>query len=272
MALTVNTNVASLNVQKSLAHGSDALSASMTRLTSNLRINSAKDEVAAISIADKLKSQMQNSNRQIQSSMDTISLLQTADGALNETHSMLVRMKDLASHSTSSDSDSNRSLSMQSEFAELAKNITNIGNTTSFNGRFILNGPSEIETQSTAFFAESRSIKVNDMRSEALGVSDLSISTVADGREAISKIDEALKLVNEQRAAFGKEQNHIEHTVSSLSTSTLEKTTSTSRINDLDFATETAALTRNLMLSQAGTSILAQANSLPNNVLQLLRG
>lgn len=270
MALTVNTNVASLNVQKNLGRASDALSNSMTRLSSGLRINSAQDELARLSIADKVKSQMENSNRPIRFATDTIALLQTGEGALNETHSMLIRMRDLATQSVNqSYSDSDRSL-MQSEFADVAKHITTNGNYASFNGHSILNGSYEIQTQSAAFFDESRSIKINDMRSEALGVSDLSISTVEGGKEAISKIDEALKMVDEQRTIFGKEGNYLVNQIFSM-TSRVNNTSPLGRIHESDFASETANLVKQKVLQQAGQSVLAQANSLPSAVLKLLQ-
>lgn len=270
MAISINSNIVSLEAQAKLNRNSDAVSNSLQKLSSNLRVNSSSDEVSLISVASKMKFQMENSNQQIKSAMETNSILQTASAALDQTQSTLSRMKDLATKSADASTDSNSRLSMHSEFASLAKEITKISNDTNFNGKNILSGSYERELQSAV--GESSSIKFNDMSSEALGVSNLSISTAEGGLDALSKIDEALKMVNEQRSTFSKEQSHINENIFSLSLNTNNQTTANQKL-DANSAAEKISLTKLQMLSQLGSSMLAQANNLPpSHALFLLRG
>lgn len=268
--MRIQNNLSAIFAQNKLASNNVNLSKSIEKLSSGFRLNrQAGLDTAAI---DKIRGDMAKLNAPIRFKQDTVSLMQTAEGALSHTTDLLNRMRQLASQSSNhTNSDSDR-VELQQEFDNVAKEVTRIGESTSFNGYTLLDGSKEVQTESAVYGPENRYVKFNDMRAEALGVADLSLSSVDSSRDAISKIEEALNLVNEQRSAIGNEQNRLISESISAASNTENLNSAESRIRDADMAQEMASFTKHLMLSQAGSAILSQANSLPNGALSLLRG
>jgi len=274
MSLFVQTNVASLNGQRNLSSSTNALSTSMQRLSSGMRINSAKDDAAGLQISNRLTSQINGLGVAQRNAQDGISMAQTAEGALGESTAILQRMRDLAVQSANgSNSDEDR-LSLNKEVTALQTELTRIAEKTSFGDRSLLQGSfgGGVEFQVGAKANETITVTIGSMGASAIGVSAgaVGVSTAASAQNAIDKIDTAIATIDSQRADLGAIQNRFEHTISNLANVQENVSASRSRIRDTDFATETAAMTRNQILQQAGTSILAQANQLPQSALSLL--
>jgi flagellin len=251
MALTINTNVASLNAQRNLNSSANALGKSMQRLSSGLRINSAKDDAAGSAISDKMHAQIRGLNQAVRNANDGISLAQTAEGALQETTNILQRMRELAVQGgndtlTTSDRDA-----VAAELLQLGKEISRIADTTA---------------------SQVISIAVStSMTASALSVNSLVVTSNGDAGDAISAIDAALSAVASTRSQLGAVQNRLESTISNLSNISENISSARSRILDADIAQETSNMTKNNILQQAGVSILAQANQAPNLAMSLLR-
>jgi len=274
MSLFVQTNVASLNGQRNLNSSTGALSTSMQRLSSGMRINSAKDDAAGLQISNRLTSQINGLGVAQRNAQDGISMAQTAEGALGESTAILQRMRDLAVQSANgSNSDEDR-LSLNKEVSALQTELTRIADKTAFGDRSLLQGSFKdgVDFQVGAKANETITVTITSMGASALAVESgaLEVSTAAGAQTAIGLIDDAIKTVDSQRADLGAIQNRFEHTISNLANVQENVSASRSRIRDTDFATETAAMTRNQILQQAGTSILAQANQLPQSALSLL--
>ncbi|MDO9281077.1 MAG: flagellin [Methylotenera sp.] len=389
MAAVINTNIASLNTQRNLSSSQSALNTSIQRLSSGLRINSAKDDAAGLAIANRMDSQVRGLNVAIRNSNDGISLAQTAEGALGKVGDMLQRMRELAVQSVNSTNSQTDRDALQSEVGQLKEEIGRLATTTKFNGTALIDGsftakdfqvganagetitlasvgnaslaalgtltpPSTFESTTaaltgttagaasavvngvtisftasttdaltrTAFaaafttaqgsnaelanitfdatagtltksipqagaVAADASITIGTLSNVAglasstgaavtataeTGIANLTVSTAADANSALSAIDTALTSINSSRATLGAVQNRFESVVANLQVAAENQTSAKSRIMDADFAAETANLTRGQILQQAGTAMLAQANSLPNGVLALLRG
>ncbi|NRA54656.1 MAG: flagellin FliC [Gammaproteobacteria bacterium] len=273
MSLFVQTNVASLNGQRNLGNSTNALSTSMQRLSSGLRINSAKDDAAGLQISNRLTSQINGLGVAQRNAQDGISMAATAEGALQESTNILQRMRDLAVQSANgSNSDADRT-SIGKEISALQTELTRIAEKTSFGDQTLLDGSfSKVDFQVGAKANETIQVDIGSMDAETLAVDsgDIGVSVASAAQDAISKIDTAIATVDAQRADLGAVQNRFEHTISNLANVQENVSASRSRIRDTDFATETAAMTRNQILQQAGTSILAQANQLPQSALSLL--
>jgi flagellin len=282
MAAFINTNTSSMNAQRNLNASQSSLTTSLQRLSSGLRINSAKDDAAGLAIADRMTSQIRGNNVAIRNANDGISLAQTAEGALGKMGDSLQRMRELAVQSrnaTNSDSDKD---ALNGEFAELAKEVVRVAGGTTFNGKAILGtGAGTLDFQVGAGTAgeDTISLVTTDMTADTsiTAVTGATVSigagkTTADIGTVIDDIDTALETINTQRSSYGATQNRFESVVANLQVSVESQSASRSRIMDTDFAAETANLTRGQILQQAGTAMLAQANSLPNGVLSLLRG
>ena len=281
MALTVNTNVASLNVQKNLGRASDALSTSMTRLSTGLKINSAKDDAAGLQIATRMISQIRGQTMAIKNANDGISIAQTAEGAMQEQTNILQRMRELAIQSSNSTNSDDDRLALNKEFAQMSDELTRIAESTQLNGKNLLDG----STPTMAFQVGSNSgtgtqisISLNDLRattlsvdSGAIAISGADSDIKANFESAISAIDEALKNINTNRADLGAAQNRLTSTISNLQNMNENTSAALGRVQDTDFAAETAQLTKQQTLQQASTSILSQANQLPSAVLKLLQ-
>ncbi len=274
MALTVNTNIASLNTQRNLSNSSNALQTSMQRLSTGSRINSAKDDAAGLQISNRLTAQIGGLTVAARNANDGISMAQTAEGALQETTNLLQRMRDLAVQASNGSYSGDDRASLDKEFQALAGEIDRIADTTSFGkGVKLLDGSAGTVTfQIGAMAAETL-----DVEFKAMAMSDLvsggagDIANFDNAQKAISAMDDALKAVDEQRADLGAFQNRMSSTIANLSNIAENTAAARGRIQDTDFAAETANLSKNQILQQAGTAILAQAKQLPQAVLSLLQ-
>ena len=263
---TINTNVMSLTAQRNLSQSQSTLATSMERLSSGLRVNSAKDDAAGLAIAERMNTQVRGMNVAIRNANDGISLSQTAEGGLNEVGNMLQRMRELAVQSangTNSDSDKDN---LQAEFAELTEEITRIGETTQFNGRFVLGADAgAFDFQVGANVGEQLTITTT-----AVAAVTADIGATGDADAAITAIDTAIDTVTSQRANFGAVQSRFESAINNLQIGVENQSAARGRIVDADFAVETANMTRAQILQQAGNAMVSQANSAPQSVLQLL--
>jgi flagellin len=282
--LGVNTNVASLAVQTNLNKASDALTTSMTRLSSGLKINSAKDDAAGLQIATKETSQIRGQTVAIKNANDGISMAQTAEGALQESTNILQRMRELAVQSANDSNSSTDRVALNSEFTQMSAELTRISSSTNLNGKNLLDGSAGTMnlqvgsntgsantitlTLSTSFDANTLGVGSSVSITGTGGASGTAASTVAN---AITAIDAALQTINSTRANLGASQNRLSSTISNLQNVNLNATAALGRIQDTDFAAETANLTKQQTLQQASTSVLAQANQLPSAVLKLLQ-
>jgi flagellin len=265
MAAVINTNIASLNTQRNLSASQSSLNSSIQRLSSGLRVNSAKDDAAGLAVATRMDAQIRGMNVAIRNSNDAISFAQTAEGALGKVTDALQRMRELSVQSANGSlSDADRT-NLQAEFSQLDAEITRLAG-TKFNGTNVF-GAAATVFQVGANATDT--ISVTAVAAPAADGGD--ISTAAGATTAIGTIDTALDTINTNRATLGAVQNRFESVISSLQVNVENASAAKSRIMDADFAAETANLTRGQILQQAGTAMLAQANSLPNNVLSLLR-
>jgi flagellin len=277
----INTNVMSLNAQRNLSSSSSALSTSIQRLSTGLRVNSAKDDAAGLAIANRMDAQARGMNVSIRNANDGISLAQTAEGALGKVTDMLQRMRELAVQSANSTNTLTDRASLNAEFRQLGDEINRTLTTTRFNGQAILAGSAgslQFQIGANNAATDQLTITTNNMSTNAnvlaVSTSAAVISGATGGTAAamITTIDTALDTVNSERATYGAVQNRFEAVISNLQIAAENQTAARSRIMDADFARETAALTRAQILQQAGTAMLAQANSAPQSVLSLLRG
>lgn len=277
MAAVINTNIASLNAQRNLGTSQANLSTSIQRLSSGLRINSAKDDAAGLSIATRMDSQIRGSNVAIRNANDAISYSQTADSALGSVTDTLQRMRDLAVQSSNATNNAGDRLNLNAEFSQLQAEVTRITGNTKFNGNVVLNGTANTfqvgaDTTDTIAVTGTDLTAATSKTAIAADATTNDVTTAAKASLAMTAIDTALNEVNTERATFGAVQNRFNSVVSNLQSRVENTSAAKSRIMDADFAAETANLTRGQILQQAGTAMLAQANSLPNGVMALLRG
>ena len=279
MAISVNTNLFSLNAQRQLSGSQASLATSMQRLSSGLRINSAADDAAGLAISQRMNAQVRGMNVAIRNANDGISLAQTADGALASVGDSLQRMRELAvqsRNSTNSDSDKE---SLNLEFGQLSSEIGRVLAGTTFNGKAILGGNAgtlTFQVGANVTTNDSIDISTTNLTTDTAitTVTGASIGSASDATAiatVITDIDSAIDKVNSQRAVFGASQNRFNSVVSNLKTSVENQSAAASRITDADFAAETANMSRAQILQQAGTAMVAQANSLPQSVLRLLQ-
>lgn len=266
MAAVINTNVASLNTQRNLNASQSSLNTSIQRLSSGLRVNSAKDDAAGMAIATRMDSQVRGMNVAMRNANDAISFAQTAEGGLSKVTDALQRMRELAVQSANGSNSAGDRTNLDAEFQELAAEVTRIGSATKFNGTAVFGG------SATTFQIGADSGDTISVSAVAAATITGSVSTAAAATTALGAIDTALDATNTKRATLGAVQNRFEAVVGNLLVASENQSAAKSRIMDTDFAVETANLTRGQILQQAGTAMLAQANSLPNNVLSLLRG
>ncbi|GAB6877615.1 flagellin N-terminal helical domain-containing protein [Thermaerobacter litoralis] len=271
--MRINHNVAALNAWRNLSQTNGLLNKSLERLSSGLRINRAADDAAGLAISEKMRSQIAGLQTAQRNAQDAISLIQTAEGALNETHSILQRMRELAVQAASdTNTDADRQL-IQKEVTQLIAEITRIGDTTEFNTQKLLDGSFASKVfQIGANNNQTIQVTIGDMRAAALGVDTVDVSTQAGAASAITALDSAISNVSGQRADLGAIQNRLEHTIANLGVAVENLQAAESRIRDVDMALEMANFTRNQILLQSGTAMLAQANAMPQAVLQLLGG
>jgi flagellin len=262
MSLTINTNVASLNAQRNLNTTQNALSKSMERLSSGMRINSAADDAAGLAISVGMNAQVKSMNQAIRNANDGVSLAQTAEGTLSETTNILTRMRELAMQSATGTINDTQRTSIENEFKQLSSEIDRISGpatTVSF----------QIGTNNGA--TDTISLTTTAGTVSALGIGSTTVSTQAGSQAALANIDTALASVSTLRGTLGAVQNRLQSTISNLQVNVENTSAALSRIRDVDVAAETANMTRANILVQAGVSILAQANQTPQAALKLLQ-
>jgi len=274
MPLYIQTNVASSVAQNSLARTQNMLAMNFSKLSSGFRINSAADDAAGLGIAKSFEAQVRSLTVAERNANDGISMAQTADGAAEQQQSLLVRMRELAVQGSNGTLSSNDSDNLNTEFQALVSEIDRIANVTSFNGTNLLATSASVTFQVGINDSTDNRISVTfgSANSTNLGVSGLTISTIGNSQGAITTLDTAIQRLSQVRARYGTAVNRLQGAVSNLQTLQTNTAASLSRIRDVDIATETSALARNQVLSQAGASVLSQANSAPQLALSLLRG
>jgi flagellin len=275
MGIIIQTNVASLESQRNLNYNQSQLQVSFNRLCSGFRINSAKDDAAGLAISESLKSQIRSFSVAERNASDGISMAQTAEGALNEVHGILGRMRELAVQAANGSLTSTDRGFLQTEFSSLQAEITRIQGSAKFNGRILVGStPQTITLQVGLDNTASDQIAVTlggvSLATISASATLISGSTASGALASLSTIDNAISDVSTSRSSFGAAMNRLETAQSSISTMRLNLSAANSRIRDVDVATETAVLARNQVLSQAGVSVLGQANQLPQLALSLL--
>ena len=293
MALLVNTNIASLTAQRNLAQSTTALGKTFQRLSSGLRVNSSADDSAGLAISDRMSASIRGLNQAVRNANDTISVIQIAEGAMWETTNALQRMRELAVQAANDTYTHQDRQDLQKELNQLVSEINRIADTTEFNNQLLIQGSFSGGKifQVGANTNQTLIVSITTMRASALGVdteaagTDVGIlasfgqggsvaganNNQSAANSAIQLIDNAIDSVTSMRAVLGAHQNRFEAVISNLSSMSLNTSQAKSRILDADMAAETAELTQNNILQQAGTAILAQANQQPSIILQLLR-
>lgn len=274
MGLRIVHNMEAINAHRNLSTTSLYLSKSMEKLASGLRINRAADDAAGLAISELLRSQVKGLNQAIRNAQDGVSLIQTAEGALNEVHAILQRMRELAVQSANGIyTDSNRA-NINAEYQQLVSEITRIADTTEFNTLKLIASSgiqATVTFQVGANANQTISVSMTSMDATTLGVGGTDVTTVANATAAITAIDAAINKVSAFRSDLGAVQNRLEHAIANLGVAAENLTASESRIRDVDMAQEMMEFTKLQILQQAGTAVLAQANASSQAVLQLLR-
>ncbi len=279
MALVINTNVAALNAQRNLTSSQSSLHKSMQRLSSGLRINSAKDDAAGLAISDRMTSQIRGLNQAARNANDGISMAQTAEGALQETGNLLQRMRELSVQAANDTNTAQDRASLDAEFSQLKDEIDRIATTTSFNNQNLLSGGFAGSGAATfhvgANANQTISLTIGAATTASLGsgtanITGAGISNRSAANSAIGVIDAAISDVDTLRGDLGAVMNRLESTIANLSNVSENISASRSRIVDADIALETSAMTKNNILQQAGVSVLSQANQSPQLALSLL--
>ena len=269
--MVVQHNLSAMNTSRQLNGVTSSLSKSTEKLSSGYRINRAADDAAGLSISEKMRSQIRGLNKASDNAQDGISLIQVAEGALNETHSILQRMNELATQAANDTNTSTDRKAIQQEVDQLTSEIDRIRSTTQFNTQNLLDGKfSAKNLQIGSLSGQSISISVSNMNATSLGVNGLKVSSFSGAGEAMSKIQVAIDKVSTQRSKLGALQNRLEHTINNLDTTSENTQAAESRIRDTDMADEMVQYSKNNILSQAGQSMLAQANQANQGVLSLL--
>ena len=269
MALSINTNVMSLTAQRNLSRTETGLATSIQRLSSGLRVNSAKDDAAGLAIATRIDAQVRGLNVAIRNAGDAISLAQTAEGGLSEITNMLQRMRELAVQSANSTNSTSDRANLNAEYQQLNAEITRQVGATKFNGLAIIGADAGAQTfQVGANNGDTITVTTASVAAAAAGGD---ITNVANANTALGAVDTAMDLVTTNRALYGATQNRFQSVINNLSVAAENQAAARSRIMDADFAMETANLTRLQILQQAGTAMVAQANAVPQSVLSLLQ-
>ncbi|HSR98033.1 MAG TPA: flagellin [Kofleriaceae bacterium] len=280
MTISVLTNVASLNAQRNLTSTQSALAASVGRLSSGMRINTASDDAAGLGISENLKSNIRSLAQAQRNANDGISMSQVAEGSMSDIQGIVSRMRELSVQSANATLGDTERGYIQTEFTQLSTEINRISAVTDFNGQKLLDGSAsagltfQIGIQNSANDQISMSITkltTSTLGSATLHLSAASLSTAANAKLAIGVFDKAIQQLSQARAKVGATQNRMTVTVSNLAVAQENLTAANSRIRDVDVAQESANLTKSQILSQAGLAVLAQANQLPQSALSLLR-
>ena len=279
MAISIVTNAASLNAQRNLNKTQGQMGKSLARLSSGLRINQASDDAAGLAISEKLKSQVRGLSQAQRNANDAVSMLQTAEGAMNETSGLLIRMRELAVQSGNDTVGSTERQFLQNELSDLRSEVDRIAEVTEFNGRKLVDGTASAVTFQVGINNTTNDriqVGINDMHAAALGTSTaaslgaVNINSITGAQSALNVLDDAITDVSAGRAEIGAVQNRLSVTIQNLATARENLSAANSRIRDVDVASESAELTKNSILMQAGVSVLAQANQQPAMALSLL--
>nr|WP_024837803.1 flagellin [Clostridium sp. 12(A)] len=279
--MRIQHNIAALNSYKNLTSNNSTVSKNLEKLSSGYRINRAGDDAAGLAISEKMRAQITGLETASKNASDGISLIQTAEGAMTEVHSMLNRMVEIAQQSANGtyDNDVDRK-NLQMEFSALSSEINRISDGTSFNGTKLLNGSLDgsastkaltLQIGETSDSFNQIAVTIGKMDSEELGIKDLSVLSQKDAADAVAEIKKAIDSVSSTRGRLGATQNRLEHTINNLNVASENMTAAESRIRDVDMAKEMMSYTKNNILVQASQAMLAQANQVPQGVLQLLK-
>jgi len=278
MSLVINTNVASLNAQRHLHASRSDLETAMERLSSGKRINSAMEDAAGLTIAHSLETKVKSLETAARNANDAISLIHLGEGALDAVSGMLVRLRELATQALNGTYSATDRDNLDAEFQQLISEITRISDNTYFNGINVIGSTSTLSFQIGYDSDDSISLTLQDMASTAIGnvntseyLDDQDVDTVANAGDALDSVDAALSDVDSYRVAMGAVANRLNHTVENLYSRIEQQTAAKSRIQDADYAVDSANLARAQVLQQAGTAMLAQANASTMNVLSLLK-
>lgn len=270
--MVVQHNMQATNTNRMLGQNVKAVSKSAEKLSSGYRVNRAADDAAGLSISEKMRNQIRGINQAVKNSEDGVSLIQTAEGNMNEIHSILQRMGELATKAANDVNASEDRTAIKDEIDELTAEINSIAKKAAFNGTKLLNGSfSNKQLQVGANSGENMSISISAMSATILGVNSLSVSTHAVASSAMTKISEAIKTVSKKRSKLGAKQNRLEYTINNLENYSENLTSAESQIRDTDMADEMTNYTKNNILQQAAQSMLAQANQSTQSVLSLLQ-
>jgi flagellin len=286
MSQTINTNLVSLNAQRNMSASQGALATAMQRLSSGLRVNSAKDDAAGLAIAERMRTKVNGMTVAMRNANDAISMSQTAEGALGQVGNMLQRMRELAVQAANGSNNTSDRASLNNEYLQLADEASRVLGGTEFNGQKVLattaasvfqvgaNTSASFDQISVAAFDWTSAASITTAVGAAAGTAPTTAIAGTDGSfalAAITAVDAAIDKINSQRSAFGAVQNRFDNVISSLQVQVENQTAARARIMDADFAAETANLSRANILQQAGNAMVAQANQLPQQVLALLR-
>lgn len=269
--MVIQHNIAANNAYRNLSSNASNGQKNLEKLSSGYRINRSADDAAGLAISEQMRSKINGLDQASANASDAIGLIQTAEGALTETHSMLQRMVTLATQSANGTYNSTARAAIGEEVTALKAEIDRIASTTDYNGVKPIASTSNITVQIGPTSGETLEITAEKMDAASLGVSAISVSTVSDSNAAITAINKAINTVSTHRAKLGASQNRLEHTINNLKTTNENMTAAESRIRDTDMAKEMAAFTKNNILNQAAQSMLSQANQQPQGVLSLLR-
>ena len=275
MGLRVNSNIASMNAQRSLSTTTERLQANYRRLSTGLRISTASEDAAGLAISERFRAQIRSTGQAIRNAQDGISLTQTGEGALNEVSSILIRMRELSIQANNGSVSSADRQTLNEEFSDLINEIDRIAQSTTFNGVKLLDGTGstitfQVGTGTTAGI-DTIQLSTSNTLASTLGLATLDIGSGGNPTLAIGQLDTAVNAVSRVRGQFGAAQNRLTTTIANLQIQNENLSAAESRIRDVDVAVETSALTRNSILQQAAISILSQANTQPQAALQLLQ-
>lgn len=275
--MIINHNMNAIDAHRNMSSNIGSAGKSMEKLSSGLRINRAGDDAAGLAISEKMRGQIRGLDQGSRNAQDGISLIQTAEGALNETHSILQRMRELSVQSSTATNTSADRSALHSEFSQLKEEITRIATQTQFNTKTLMSGSfgdaNKLQFQVGANANQTIELAINDMRASGtiLGIGTASISTATAAQSSITSVNSAIEAVSKERANLGSVQNRLEHTINNLNTASENLQASESRVRDVDMAKEMMSFSKNNILQQAAQAMLAQANQQPQGVLQLLR-
>ncbi len=269
--MVIQHNLTAMNTNRQLGITTGNQAKSTEKLSSGYRINRAGDDAAGLTISEKMRSQIRGLNKASSNAEDGVSLIQTAEGALNEAHSILQRMNELATQAANDTNTSSDRTAVQKEIDALTSELSRIASTTQFNTMNLLDGKfTGKKLQVGALEGQKISISISTMNAKALGVDSLKVSSFGKAGSAMTLIQKAISKVSTQRSALGALQNRLEHTIANLDTTSENTSAAESRIRDVDMAEEMVEYSKNNILAQAGQSMLAQANQSTQGVLSLL--